>query len=72
MITKDQIPKVAICHICGEPMKVVNLNELATELSVLLPKQHSCVINCCDFELTIEDNEEFQELCKILLEYHKV
>jgi len=71
MITKDQIPEEAICHVCGEPMKVIDLTAKAAELGMSVPEENSYVIECCNHELTIEDDEEFRQLRDMLLEYHR-
>jgi hypothetical protein len=71
MTAREQLPDDAICHVCGSPMKVIDLAPLAKELGVHVPREHSYSIECCDFELTVDDDEEFRHLCELLREYHR-
>lgn len=71
MVTREQIPEIAICHKCGEPMKVVNLHENAERLGVKLSRD-SFVIECCGSALTIENDFAYEELRDLLLSYHQM
>ncbi len=69
MFARDQIPDMAICHKCGNPMRVVDLNAQARRLGVQVPDE-SFVIECCGSELTVEDEEAARQLRDLLAEYH--
>lgn len=70
MIRKSEIPEIAICDKCDEPMKVIELSEKAAKLGVQVTKG-SYSIECCGFQLTIDDNDAHAELVNILLAYHR-
>ena len=69
MVTKGEIPDMAICHKCGNPMRVVDLNAKARRLAVQVPDE-SFLIKCCESELTIEDEEAARQVRDLLAEYH--
>ena len=70
MVTKEDIPEVAICHKCGGPMQVIDLSAQAQQLGVRVPKENSYVLECCGFEQTIDDPVEAQQILQLLLAYH--
>ena len=69
MIDTDEIPEFLICHVCGRPMKLVDVSALARSLGSIL-RSGSYSIECCDFELTIDDPDLASEALRTLLEYH--
>jgi hypothetical protein len=69
MIRKEDIPKLAICHICGEPMKLEDISILAKRLGYKVA-EGSYVLGCCDFELTVDDEGLANHLVKLLQAYH--
>lgn len=69
MIQKTEIPELAICHKCGEPMKVIDLTAKAAKLGVQVP-EGSFSIECCGSQLTIEDDAAAERLKDLLLAYH--
>ena len=69
MIDVRNIPDYAICHKCGQPMKVVELGPQAARLGVKIP-DGSYVIECCGHELTIDDEPARLALKNLLLAYH--
>jgi hypothetical protein len=69
MIRKDNIPEIAICHQCGEPMRVVDVGALAKSLGYQLPRG-SYAVECCGFELTVDDPDKAKQIVEMLLEYH--
>lgn len=46
MIRKEDIPELAICHKCGQPMKVVDVTALAESLGYKA-KSTSYTAECC-------------------------
>jgi hypothetical protein len=70
MVTKEEIPDEAICHICGQPMKVFDLSAEAERHGMRLPEANSYSIRCCDHELTVEDYGEFRRIRDLLAAYH--
>jgi len=71
MIKKEDIPEIAICHVCGEPMKLVDLSELAESLGYQVASG-SYALECHGFEQTIDDPREAKRVLELLLEYHAV
>ena len=69
MIQKSDIPELAVCQKCGNPMKVIDVAAKARALGVYRP-EGSFVIECCGAELTIEDEDAAQRLRDLLLAYH--
>ncbi|WP_339676851.1 hypothetical protein [uncultured Gimesia sp.] len=69
MIQKTDIPDFAICHRCGEPMKVIDLTAKAKKLGFHVV-EGSFSIECCDFQLSIDDDDEADCLKNMLLAYH--
>lgn len=69
MILIKDIPEYAVCHKCGLPMKVVDLESQAARLGVKVP-HGSYVIECCGGELTIDDEPTAKMVKNLLLEYH--
>lgn len=69
MIRKEDIPEMAICPRCGQPMKVVDLAPQAARLGVRVP-EGSFVIECCGTELTIDDDDLAIRVRDLLLAYH--
>jgi hypothetical protein len=61
MIAINDLPDLAICHVCGQPMRVVELGPEAARLGVKVP-DGSYVIECCGHELTMEDESARVEL----------
>lgn len=57
MIQKTEIPELAICHKCGEPMQVIDLAAKAAKLGVHVA-EGSFSIECCDFQLSIDNDED--------------
>ena len=69
MVEIKDIPDYTICHKCGRPMKVVELGPQAAKLGVKIAPG-SYVIECCGYELTIEDEPARVALKNLLLTYH--
>ena len=69
MVSKDDIPEVAMCHVCGEPMKVIDVSELAKSLGYKVA-EGSFALECCGFEQTIENAEEAKRVRLLLQAYH--
>jgi|688.fasta_scaffold1063621_2 hypothetical protein len=69
MIRKEDLPKVVICPACGEPIKLVNLQELAKSLGYK-GREGAYAIECCDYEVTIDNTLEAARLLKLLQEYY--
>lgn len=70
MFTIDDVPELAICPKCGNPMKVVFLEPLATKLGFKVD-EGAFSIECCGGELTIDDNDLANRLKEVLLAYHQ-
>jgi hypothetical protein len=66
---KDILPE-AICHICGEPMKVLHHEHRALALGFKIPEGGIFTIECHGFQLRIEDEEAEREVVKLLEAYH--
>lgn len=69
MVSRDDIPEVAICHVCGEPMKVIDVTELAKSLGYRVT-EGSFALECCGFEQTIENAEEAKRIRVLLQTYY--
>lgn len=69
MDTDEDIPDIAICHRCGNPMKVIYLEPLAIELGMKV-RRGAFVIECCDSQLTIEDEAASMTVRDLLAKYH--
>ena len=67
MIRKEDIPEIAICHVCGQPMKIINVSALAKSLGYTV-KSGSYALECCGFELTIDDPKLAKHVVELLLE----
>jgi elongation factor P--(R)-beta-lysine ligase len=65
MVLFNDIPEYAICHKCGKPMKVIDLH------AKYGMREGAFTIECCEHELTIEDDQEAEEVKEILLAYHR-
>jgi len=70
MIQQSDIPDLAICHKCGNPMKAIDLAAKAKRLGFHEP-EGSFVIECCGSELTVEDEDAAEQLRDLLLAYHQ-
>jgi hypothetical protein len=70
MSFKKDIPDMAICHKCGEPMQVVDLVSQAEQLGFGLP-EGAFVVECCGTELTVDDDDLAIRIRGLLLEYHR-
>jgi hypothetical protein len=68
MIRKEDIPQMAICHVCGEPMKLIDVSALAKSLGYTV-ESGSYALKCCGFEQTIEDPKLAKQIVEMLLEY---
>ncbi len=68
-IRKSDIPEYAICHVCGNPMQVVDVRELARQLGCVVG-EGAFAIKCCNFHLTIDDNNQAKEIRDLLIAYH--
>lgn len=69
MIRKQDIPEIAICHKCGNPMKVIDVSALAKSLGYTAPSG-LYALQCCGFEQTIDDPEHATQILDILLAYY--
>ena len=69
MVHKEDIPEVAICHVCSQPMKVVDVAALAKSLGYTV-KSGSYALECCGFELTIDNPKLAKNVVELLLEYY--
>lgn len=70
MVRKEDIPDLAICPKCNQPMNVVDLAPQAARLGMRVP-EGSFVIECCGTELTIDDDELAIRVRDLLLAYHQ-
>ncbi|QDU98089.1 hypothetical protein [Lignipirellula cremea] len=68
MIRKEDIPEIAICHICGEPMQTVDVAALARSLGYKV-QSGSYSVECCGYELTVDDPVQGTQIVDILLAY---
>jgi len=64
------IPPEAICHICGQPMKVLHHEQRALALGFKIPAGGLFTIECHGFQLRIEEEEVEREVVKLLEAYH--
>ena len=64
------IPPEAICHICGEPMKVLHHEHRARALGFKIPDGGIFTIECHGFQLRIDDEEAEREVVRLLEAYH--
>ena len=64
------IPREALCHICGEPMRVLHHEQRAIALGFKVPEGGIFTIECHGFQLRIDDEEAEQEVVKLLEAYH--
>jgi hypothetical protein len=69
MLRREDIPEIAICHVCGQPMKIIDVSALAKSLGYTV-RSGSYALECCGFEQTIEDPELAKHVLTLLLEYH--
>ncbi len=69
MIRKDGIPALAICQKCGEPMRVVDVAAVAKSLGYRV-QSGAYALECCGFELTVDDADKAKQIAEMLLEYH--
>jgi hypothetical protein len=69
MIRKEDIPEVAICHFCGEPMKVIDVTTLARSLGYEV-RTGTYAVECCGFEQAIDDRTVAERVAEILVAYH--
>ena len=70
MTTILEIPPEAICHVCGKPMRVVHHEELAAALGFKIPEGEIVTIECCEYQIRIEDDDARSEVIRILESYH--
>lgn len=69
MIQRTDIPDMAICPACGQPMKVIDLAKKAADLGIHVP-EGGFTIECCGGQLYMEDEEARIMLRDLLLAYH--
>lgn len=70
MTTKEQLPEIAICHVCKQPMKVVDVSALAESMGYKVT-EGSYALECCGFEEHIDDPELAREVIALLVNYHE-
>lgn len=70
MKTNIRVPSEAICHVCGSPMKVIHHENRAASLGFKMSEGELWTIECCGYELRIEDDSVAREVKQILEAYH--
>ena len=70
MATDFKIPDQALCPICGTPMRVIRYEDRARALGLTVPERGIPSIECHGYQLIIEDDEEAEEIMKLLEAYH--
>jgi hypothetical protein len=66
----DYLP---LCHVCGQPMKLMGLRAKAARLGLRLPNdEEQYVIQCCSYTLTIDDPALAEAAFRNLKSHHGI